>query len=1289
MLSVNAGSKAFITAALITIFLNSVSGSDRSAPSHLVFSRLVPEGSTSFGIIEDIQQDSYGFIWIGAKDGLFRYDGIHFQVYSFNRNDTSSLSNNVVTDLLCDSEGVLWIGTENGLNRYDCEFDRFIRYFCEPGDTGSIGSNHVTRMAEDTKGYLWITTANGGLSKLDEKNNVFTRYTHASSKGLPVTSDYLRTLFIDSEGIIWVGTFDRGVFGFRPEGEKIQRILSAGMSDGMHLSGSDVRSIAEYPKGRIWFGTNNNGISCLDKISGKIIYYEEAKTKRHIANNSIWNLYCDSKQNFWACTDGGGLNRFDPATNSFFAYRYSKKYPSSLSSDVVRVFYEDNAGNYWIGNFNAPLNYVDTHRKNFHLECSTDETEIEEGINRITSVLRGPDNTIYVGTDGGGLLVLDENMMIIRRFKHQPGNVNTIANNKPLCLESDSMGNIWIGTYEGGLSCYVPKMNKFINYFPDGTSRNPRGSLIWDLLLDGEKLWIAGDRGVDILDLKTKTFTFVPVDKTNGRGTNVTGIWYIFKDSRKRILIGTLNGLNVYNPENARFSYFEPQLKDTSSISDRWVLTIFEDSHNRIWIGTNGGGLNLWKEPDRFECYTTNDGLPGNVINHILEDDAGKLWISTNNGLAKFDYDSLKIEVFDVNDGIQDNRFNINAAYQDSQGIMYFGGINGLTYFRPSEILENSFIPPVVLTRFELFNKPFDVYNRKSQVHKNIVQQTEIHLNYDQRIFTLHFAALNYTQSKENIYRYRLEGFENTWNSVGNQHWATYTNLKPGKYVFRVVASNNDNVWNLKGTSINIIVHPPYYRTFWFISILVVLCILLVYMVYWLRVRNMRLINKKLTGLVAERTAELENRSREIVIQNEEITKQRDIATTQRDQIILQNEELEKHRNRLEELVRMRTLDLVAAKERAEENDRLKTAFLENLSHQIRTPMNAILGFINLLAEKIDDKNSREYYMRIINDSGRSMLRLVEDIIDFSRMQTGQLKPEYSECDVQHLLKDLISGFRTKTAREKPHLNIIADIPETLPTIVTDERKLTQILIKLFENSYRFTEKGHIRLCVKSIEEKMITFFIEDTGKGIEEEHIHNIFNHFFFVPELETTQSSRGSGIGLAFAKTVTELLGGKIRVENNPTSGITFSFILPYFRHIDEEVKPESAQKDIPFYWPGKCIVIAEDEESNYLLVEAILKDTGVKLIRANDGIELLEIIENEANIDLVLLDIKMPRMNGINAMQIIRDSNRNIPMIAQTAYDHTYHRTLCKEQGCADFLVKPLRKRELLEAIKKCLG
>ncbi len=483
--------------------------------------------------------------------------------------------------------------------------------------------------------------------------------------------------------------------------------------------------------------------------------------------------------------------------------------------------------------------------------------------------------------------------------------------------------------------------------------------------------------------------------------------------------------------------------------------------------------------------------------------------------------------------------------------------------------------------------------------------------------------------------------------------------------------------------------HPPFFQAWWFIALIVLVFFSLFYLIYQNRVTNVRLMNTKLSELVAERTKELEERNAEIAKQNKEIITQRDLATTQRDQIKKQNEELESHRNSLQKVVEERTFELLAAKEKAEESDRLKTAFLENLSHEIRTPMNAILGFINLLREKIDDHKSRDYYMRIINESGKNMLRLIEDIIDFARMQTGDLKPEFAECNASNLIRELTSTMREKASREKQGINIINKLPGDDLIMFTDEKKLRQIFSKLLENSFQNTDNGHISLGIHSKGDNSISFFVEDTGVGIEAKHLEKIFDRFFSLQEDNIPKDMRGSGLGLAFAKTISEIMGGEIWVESEKARGSTFYFSLPYQRVSANNISSAIASSKQSYQWSDKTLLVAEDEESNYLLIEAMLRETKVNLIHVKDGVELLEKVDEGTEFDLVLLDLKMPRMGGLNALKIIREHNEKIPVIVQTAYDHTNHRKKSIELGCDDFLVKPLTKKNLLEVVKNYLG
>lgn len=1256
--------------------------------SNLLFEKVYFENNSPFGIVESVKQDSFGFIWIGAKDGLFRYDGIRYRSYHFDREDTTSLSNNVVRQIFIDSRQNMWVVTEFGLNLHNPEKDCFTRFFAKKDDPNSLPSNFVTEITEDKEGNLWMSTSNGGLCTLNINTGKFNVYSQYSALYEKISSNYLNTVYISKDGTIWIGTGSAGVDYFKP-GEKIQS-LKPGEMNGFNLFGNDIRCITEGPDGNIWFGTNGNGISSYNLSTKTFKYYVHSNNNPNtIGSNIISELYVDSKNRLWVCTDGGGLNLFDPVKQSFIQYRQNLKDENSISSDIVRTVFEDRAGNLWIGNYNTPLNYIDCRRKKFHtIRHNPDYKNCLNG-NKINAIFTDSKNLTWIAVDGGGVNVYDPLTDKYAVYKNNPEEASSIAGDKPLCFSEDNEGNIWIGLFESGVSCYMKKTGKFENYFPNGTQNNPRGSQIWNLLVDDNNIWMATEKGLDVFDLKTKKFLFFPIDPETKRGTNTYGIWKIFKDSKDRILIGTINGLNVYDKKTGLFQYYESDLSNPESLSDRWVLNIFEDAKNRIWIGTNGGALNLWMEPEnKFRCFSVKEGLSGNIIYSIQDDNAGNLWLSTNFGLTKFNFDSLNYEIYNEKDGLQGDRFNINSAFKNKDGIMFFGGANGLTYFNPSEIYADTFIPPVVITGLSLFNSKVEINTKGSPLKKNILFQKEIRFTHKQSVFTIDFASLSYTQPEDNYYSYKLEGIDEDWRPASKKSFATYTHLKPGTYTFHVIASNSDNVWNKKGTSIKIIIRPPFYKTKVFLALEVLALILLLILFYNLRSSAIRNANLKLSQLVQERTSLLETQNKEIEVQNKEISQQRDLATSQRDQISKQNEELEIHRNNLADLVEVRTKELQEAKKKAEDNDNLKTVFLELINHEIRTPMNAILGFINLLGERIDDPNSRSFYLKILNESGKNLMRLIEDITDFSRFHLGELKVKYLPCDVNELIKPLIGVYREWASREKPEINILTEIPEEKILINSDAKKILQIFNHLVDNSIKFTEKGYIKLGVKEYNNDFLTLFVEDSGKIISQDNINGFFDRFYNSSHNDHDILQRDSGLGLVLSKHLTELLGGKIWLEIKEP-GMAFYFTLPCNRQVESRSQLNQSTKSTSYFWPGKKIIIAEDDETNYLLIEAIFKDTGVELLHAEDGVEFLEFIEKNPKVDLVLLDIRMPRLNGLNAIKIVRETLKDVPVIAQTAYDHAYHREKAFESGCDNFLTKPIIKEELLNLVKTYLG
>ncbi len=404
-------------------------------------------------------------------------------------------------------------------------------------------------------------------------------------------------------------------------------------------------------------------------------------------------------------------------------------------------------------------------------------------------------------------------------------------------------------------------------------------------------------------------------------------------------------------------------------------------------------------------------------------------------------------------------------------------------------------------------------------------------------------------------------------------------------------------------------------------------------------------------------------------------------------QLVKVNRELKIYQDRLAELVDERTKELLQAKEEAEKNNRIKTAFFENTSHEIRTPMNTILGFINLLSDSTNSQETRDYYLRIVNESGKNLLRVIEDIIDFSLIQTGEFRLSKSNIEVIGLIKQRVLIYRQKVARENREVNILMELPNKQMEICLDRNKFIRLIDILVENAVKYTEKGYVKLGIEKIEEKNITFFVEDTGIGIDSKKLNILFDRFFVVEEENPAKLLPGTDLSLALAQKLTHIMGGKIWVESETNQGAKFFFTVP--NEVKQTYKSEECENKMQnISWRGKNILIAEDDEANFILLKTVFAKTGAEIFHAKDGVELLELLSANTDIDLIIMDIKMPRMSGLNALKIIKENYKDIPVIAQTAFDQAFHKEKCLELGCTDFLTKPLKIEKLLITVSKHL-
>lgn len=878
----NLSSKTFIPLILIifcsiwllVIFSNVLYSQERQ----IKFENIGIEEGLSQASIHCIWQDSKGFIWIGTESGVNRYDGYDFIVYTPDIRNPESLSNNWVYSIYEDHLGNIWIGTDGGLNRFNREKEIFTRYLHDPEKPNSLSNNKVFTIFEDKSGSLWIGTDNG-LNKFDRKDESFKRYQFDPENPQSLSDNHIHAILEDASGTLWVGT-DNGLNRFNRKEEAWFRFQSD-PKDRNSLSHNSINSICEDSLDMLWIGTNR-GLNRFDPTTGKFMQYQHiANDSKSLSDDWIHVVYQDRLGMLWIGTNEGGLNRFEREKGEFICYKADPNNPYSLSSDRIYSICEDRSGVIWIGTYGGGICKFDREPRKFR--CFTHDPENPYSLSHmfVRSFYEDQSGTLWVGTDGGGLNKYDQGKDQFIHYRHNPRNPTSLSNDSVFSIVKDSSGIFWIGTYGGGLNRFDPNSGKFTSYRHSPIDPNTLSDDRIRVIYEGQPgvLWIGTDGGgLNKFETGKGIFTRYRHDPSDPNSLSNDRIRSILKSRSGAMWIATFGGgLNKFDPEKGQFFHYRFDPDDPNSLSNDYIMALYEDRSGILWIGSNGEGLIRFdSQRETFSNYAESEGLAGSAVYGILEDDEGNLWISTNNGLSKFNPQTETFRNYDVNDGLQSNEFNGGSRYKSPKGEMFFGGINGFNRFYPETIKDNPYIPSVVITNFRIFNKVVPIQegeDRKSPLTKSITETDEIELSYRDNMLSFEFAALHYVFPDKNEYAYRMEGFDKNWIYTSAAHrFATYTNLNPGEYTFRVKASNNDGIWNEEGTSLNIKIIPAFWQTWWFRSFVLTAIILLILMVYEVRTHAIKEQSKRLEKRVEERTSELNIANKEL---QEQITERK------------------------------------------------------------------------------------------------------------------------------------------------------------------------------------------------------------------------------------------------------------------------------------------------------------------------------------------------------------------------------------------------------------------------------
>lgn len=1149
-------------------------------------------------------------------------------------NRTKGLSQNTITAIAQDEYGFLWIGTQFGLNRYDGV--NFKIFESDPTDSLSLSSNHIMDLTTDHNGGIWILTYGAGLHYYDFNDNTFTKYT---SDKYP--SDKTTSMLVTRDSQVYVGANGSGLFILDKKTKKLKH-FNENKPDTKKVFNKKFFSFAEDSQGNVIFG-GNNGLTLIKKDGTPLLFTEEnglpSKRVRKIyhKNNRTWvgtddglremildnngkvafkkvgNPTNDSyehlnkivilsileKDNYlWVGSENYGLFQIDLTTNEIYSHVNKPHDPNSISSNSIWNLFECKHGTIWLGGFTSGLDKIE------NIQNKIKQTQLHyEGntvwkFRKLSNFVEDEFGNIWIGTDGDGLTKIGTSGTI-KNYNDKSKNLELSSNNI-LSMVMDDQSNIWVGTWGGGVSIIDIKQNTVRVLNKSQKEKNVTcGDDIHAMSKDKDgNIWIAAFReGIDVFHPeKGKICTFNT--GSENRRINDDRIFSIHRDNFGHLWIG-FDGDGIEKLIlNDKLEVIDSKrfLHDDKKISGLTANVITSDSKDNVWIGTSGMGLVKFDKNDNATIYTKTEGLSGNIIYSIEEDDDGNIWVTSNLNICSLNPETEEIQCYEFNEQYSNLDFFKSSSLKTKDGNLYFGGSSGFYNFDPKKLQLNNVKPSVFLTNLKISGKHHTEI--KSITSNYILNNQSAKLEHNQNDLTFEFTSISYTNATKNRFKYKLENFDEDWRIAEGERKVTYPNVPPGEYTFKVLGSNNDKLWNEEFASMQVIIKYPWYQT-WLAYLAYIMAIVIVF----------KLIKDNLL-----RNLQLKN------------------------QLKLEHFEVEK----------------------MQELDKIKADFFTNISHEFKTPLTLIMSPLSSLMKEEGIKPKNKELYKIIMKNSEYLNRLINQILDISRIESGNTKLKANEYDIVSFIKHIAQNFSTYA--DQAFITFRVNIPDQTIPIFFDQEKMEKVLINILSNAFKFTPNhGEISINLEE-HEQSVDISIVDNGIGIDKENLEKIFERFY---KSDAKSSSVSTGIGLALSKQLVNMHRGTLsaKSQQSPINETIFTIRLKKgTEHLKQSEIIKNSEKSThlnrkkthlsfqqspdetidlatPINDDRTVVLVVEDNDDMRLFISSILNEK-YRVIEASNGKIGYEKALRHLP-EVIISDVMMPEMNGYQLTKAIKEN------------------------------------------------